>query len=153
MVAQQAVPEVVEVGLRLVARPRVALRNIDLPQEQAVFGRRLPPMSRGRYAIAVEDRFRAGTGAVGGAGRNALLRRQLQPLVALGRHDDGRMRLLQRPRPNGNVVVAEVLAAPLERFALRPSLDDEVPRLREALAGIAWRDAQRQILLRHAADK
>ena len=61
------------------------------------------------------------------------------------------MWLLDRPGPDRDPIVSEVLPAPVEGLAGGPRLDDQIPRLAQPLPRIVERAAQRQVLLGHPA--
>jgi hypothetical protein len=63
------------------------------------------------------------------------------------------MRLLQRPGPDRDAVVVEVLAVPVEGLVRRPRLDDQVPGFAEPLARIRQQRAEREVFLGHPADE
>src|SRR6267142_2959695 len=114
VVAEKLLPEIVDVRLGLLAGPRVRLRHVHVAHEVTVLGPGRPAVLPGQLAVPIEDGADPAARPVGGAGRDAAAGGDLEPLVAVGGQDDGRVLLLQRPRPDGHPVGVEVLAAPLE---------------------------------------
>src|SRR6266481_3271752 len=62
MVAEELLPEVVQMRLGLLAGARVRLGHVDVAQHVTVLGAGRPSMLRGERAIPVEDRARARVG-------------------------------------------------------------------------------------------
>src|SRR5216117_3720091 len=118
-----------------------------------VLGSGRPSVLPGKPSVVLEDLLRARERSVRGAGRHPTAGCGFQPLVAVGGKDDRRMWLLDRPGPDRDPIVSEVLPAPVEGLAGGPRLDDQIPRLAQPLPRIVERAAQRQVLLGHPAHK
>src|SRR5438034_6463583 len=115
-----------------------------------VLGSGRPSVLPREPSVALEDLLRARERSVRGAGRHPTAGRGFQPLVAVGGKDDRRMWLLDRPGPDRDPIVSEVLPAPVEGLAGGPRLDDQIPPLAQPLPRIVELAAQRQVHLGYA---
>src|SRR5207244_11138329 len=111
-----------------------------------VLGSGRPSVVPGETSVALADLLRARERSVRGAGRHPTAGRGFQPLVAVGGKDDRRMWLLDRPGPDRDPIVSEVLPAPVEGLAGSPRLDDQLPRPASPPPRIVERAPQRQVL-------
>src|SRR5262249_39799162 len=140
---EQVADEVPEVWLELLARLLVGLGDVDGHTPAKLFGLGLVAGLLTRFTKKAEHASKDVDVKIRDAHvGEAPLGDEVDGLQAAGAGDpDGRVRLLNRPRPGVDIGEVVVLRVPQKRPRLGPRLEDQVKRFAETLAGVRGVDA------------
>jgi hypothetical protein len=149
--AEQRAIEIQVIRRILAHRLRLAVGDVDHFQQRQVLRRNRVAVLAQAFRVVADHVLAHAERAAAGRDVDVVPRRPIHGFLAGEHwHPNRRMRALQRPRPDGDVVIAPELSLVREHL-LGPGLDDDVVGFLESRARLRERRRMRAVLARNAA--